>query len=181
VNSFNQTGSVVREEAYRLPRSARQYDSRTARKPSKPRAARPSRTSSLRDFCRALPATTEDVKWGDDLVFSVGGKMYAAFDLDNEVEYGFKCDDDDFDRLTAMPGIIPAPYAARFGWVAIRKKGALTPTEARALLKKSYGLVMAGLPRKVRLALTADGGDWSETAGKEPAPQAKAPARSRRM
>jgi predicted DNA-binding protein (MmcQ/YjbR family) len=32
---------------------------------------------ALRDLCRALPAVTEDIKWGHDLCFSVAGKMFA--------------------------------------------------------------------------------------------------------
>ncbi len=48
------------------------------------------------------------------------------------------------------PGIIPAPYAARFGWVKILKRGALSAADAKKLLRKSYDLVLAGLPRRVR-------------------------------
>src|SRR5687767_14350768 len=69
--------------------------------------------SPLAEFCRSLPGTTEDIKWGDDLVFSVGpsggskagAKMYAAFDLEDSGQLGFKCSDEDFDRLTDIPGI----------------------------------------------------------------------------
>src|SRR5471032_692099 len=31
-----------------------------------------------KEFCRALPGATEDVKWENSLVFSVGGKMFAV-------------------------------------------------------------------------------------------------------
>jgi predicted DNA-binding protein (MmcQ/YjbR family) len=31
----------------------------------------------LRDFCLTLNAATEDIKWGNNLVFSVGGKMFC--------------------------------------------------------------------------------------------------------
>jgi predicted DNA-binding protein (MmcQ/YjbR family) len=112
---------------------------------------------SLRDFCRSLPHTTEDVKWGDDLVFSVEGKMYAAFDLDDEHELGFKCDDEDFERLTRLEGIIPAPYAARFGWVKVLGRRVLPAAELRGLLRKAHGLVFAGLPRGVRRRLSGEG------------------------
>lgn len=33
----------------------------------------------LISFCRNLPKATEDIKWGKDLVFSVGNKMFAVF------------------------------------------------------------------------------------------------------
>ena len=111
------------------------------------------KAGSLKDFCRSLPHTTEDVKWGADHVFSIGGKMYAAFNLDDEKQLGFKCDDEDFDRLTAIEGVIPAPYAARFGWVSIRDRRAIPAAELLALIRKSYDLVFAGLPAKTRRTL----------------------------
>ena len=33
---------------------------------------------SLREFCLSLPGATADIKWGQDLVFSVGKKMFCA-------------------------------------------------------------------------------------------------------
>src|SRR5438128_7295584 len=33
---------------------------------------------TIRSICRALPDVTEDIKWGADLVFSVGGKMFCV-------------------------------------------------------------------------------------------------------
>ena len=32
----------------------------------------------LRTFCMKLPAVTEDIKWGHDLVSSVGSKMFCV-------------------------------------------------------------------------------------------------------
>jgi predicted DNA-binding protein (MmcQ/YjbR family) len=113
---------------------------------------------ALQGFCRGLPGATEDVKWGNDLVFSVGKKMFAAFDEEKGLPVGFKCSDEDFDALTRRPGIIPAPYAARFGWVSVQKSGALTQARAKGLIGASYRLVLAGLPRRVRETLNAGGG-----------------------
>lgn len=105
---------------------------------------------ALEAFCRTLPGTTEDIKWGADRVFSVGGKMYAGFDADGDIGVSFKCSDDDFDRLTRKPGIIPAPYAARFGWVSVQTKDALTQSEAKRLIEASYRLVRDKLPTRLR-------------------------------
>ena len=33
---------------------------------------------AIRQLCRALPHVTEDIKWDDDLVFSIGGKMFIV-------------------------------------------------------------------------------------------------------
>ena len=107
----------------------------------------------LKAICRSLPGTTEDVKWADNHVFSVGGKMFAVFDMDDRELYSFKCDDDDFDELTERDGLIPAPYAARFGWVKVQTPGALAPAEAGRLIRRSHALVASKLTRKLRREL----------------------------
>ena len=33
---------------------------------------------TLRKICSSLPAVTEDIKWGNDLVFTVGDKMFSV-------------------------------------------------------------------------------------------------------
>jgi predicted DNA-binding protein (MmcQ/YjbR family) len=118
-----------------------------ARRTRKPIARR---AESLKDFCRSLPGTTEDIKWGSDHVFSVGKKMYASFDEDSEKDFAFKCDDIDFERLTGIDGIIPAPYAARFGWVMVQRPAVLRKKEWQRLLRKSYDQVFAKLPARIR-------------------------------
>jgi predicted DNA-binding protein (MmcQ/YjbR family) len=116
----------------------------------------------LADFCRTLAGTTEDVKWGNDLVFSVGKKMYAGFGVDDAAErhVGFKCDDIDFERLTKVKGVKPAPYAARFGWVAVDRveaKPGLGDDKIKALLTKSHGIVASCLPAKLKRELGLEG------------------------
>ena len=107
-------------------------------------------TRRLEEFCRGLPGVTEDIKWADHLVFSVGGRMFVSFNEDAGVPMGFKCSDDDFDRLPKKKGIIPAPYAARFGWVSVLQRSALSQAEAKKQVRASYDLVVAALPRRVR-------------------------------
>src|SRR5471032_1243808 len=36
------------------------------------------RLATLQAMCRSCPGATQDVKWGHDLCFSVGGRMFAA-------------------------------------------------------------------------------------------------------
>ena len=62
---------------------------------------------TLRDFCRALPAVTEDVKWGHDLCFSVAGKMFCVASLDGPLTFSFKVRDEEFDELSNSPGLRP--------------------------------------------------------------------------
>ena len=78
---------------------------------------------AVRKFCRALPGATEDVKWGNDLVFSVGGKMFAVVCLEPPHQISFKCTPEEFAELIEREGIIPAPYLARAMWVQERQLG----------------------------------------------------------
>jgi predicted DNA-binding protein (MmcQ/YjbR family) len=104
-------------------------------------------------FCRSLPHATEDIKWGKDLVFSVGGKMFACFDNEEHKQFSFKATPENFVLLTASDGIIPAPYVARYHWVAITRADALPQEMIKELMRESYQLVLDQLPAKVRGAL----------------------------
>ncbi|MFS2005773.1 MmcQ/YjbR family DNA-binding protein [Duganella sp. CT11-25] len=102
-------------------------------------------------LCRSFPGATEDTKWGADLVFSVGEKMFAVTELDDKAKgISFKVDDDRFLELTDRPGIIPAPYLARAKWVYIEDLKSISDAEAGALLKRSYELVFAKLTKKLQ-------------------------------
>jgi len=110
----------------------------------------------VRRYCMNLPHTSEKVQWGADLVFKIGGKMYAVAVLEpGPVSMSFKCSPEDFAELTERPGVIPAPYAARAKWVALESQDALPAAEIKKLLKKSYELVLAKLPKKTQAELKA--------------------------
>ena len=108
---------------------------------------------ALYDYCRGLPAVTEDIKWGHDLVFSVGGKMFAGFQQPKGHPFGFKVDPAVFDAMTSRKGITPAPYAARFHWVSVATLSTLSLKESKALLAESHRLVAEKLPKKFRARL----------------------------
>ena len=109
---------------------------------------------AVREYCLSLPHATESIQWGNDLVMKVGGKMFAVMVLEPaSVWISFKCTPEDFAELTERPGIIPAPYAARYYWVALQTKDALPNTELKQRLRQSYDLVLEKLPKKARAAL----------------------------
>jgi predicted DNA-binding protein (MmcQ/YjbR family) len=111
---------------------------------------------TLRTFCRSLPGVTEDVKWGSDLCFSVAKKMFVAVNLEPPHQIGFKCTAESFGELVERPGIIPAPYMARNMWVQEQSLGAtLTRRELETLVRTSYDLVVAKLPKSRRPAAGA--------------------------
>jgi predicted DNA-binding protein (MmcQ/YjbR family) len=110
----------------------------------------------LRKICIAFPGATEQIQWEDDLVFKVGGKMFAVAPLEPaRVWLTIKADPEAFVELTERPGIIPAPYLARAKWISIESPEALSQTEVTDLLRKSYELVSANLPPSKRQSLTA--------------------------
>jgi predicted DNA-binding protein (MmcQ/YjbR family) len=110
---------------------------------------------TIRAICQALPGVTEDVKWGNDLAFSVGGKMFAVVCLEPPHTVAFKCTPAEFAELVEREGIIPAPYLARAMWVQEQEMGeALEGPELERLLRTSYELVAAKLPKSTRPAAT---------------------------
>src|SRR3984893_19184575 len=110
----------------------------------------------IRDLCLSFPAVTEHVIWDNDLTFKVAGKMFAHSVLEPApVWLSFKASAENFYELTERPGIIPAPYLARAQWVALETKDALSPAELAALVRDSYDIIVAKLPKKTRDSLCA--------------------------
>jgi predicted DNA-binding protein (MmcQ/YjbR family) len=108
-------------------------------------------TETLRTFCMSLPHVTEDIKWGHDLCFLIAEKMFTVASLDSDGHcVSFKCTPEDFAELIEMEGIIPAPYMARNQWVTLQRFDALRDPEIKELIRKSYELVVAKLPKKTQ-------------------------------
>lgn len=107
---------------------------------------------TLRDYCLSFPGATESVQWGHDLVFKVGGKMFAVLDLaPGETGVSFKCTPEEFADLVEREDIRPAAYAARYYWVTVCAWNAVADRELRRLVKDSYEMVRAKLPKKTRV------------------------------
>lgn len=111
---------------------------------------------SARVYCLSFPHATENLQWGNDLVFKIAGKMFAVTVLEGASKYclSFKCTPEKFIELTEREGIDPAPYSARYHWVALERFDALREKELKALLRESYEMVRDKLPKKVRAQLT---------------------------
>ena len=110
---------------------------------------------STRAFCLSFPHVTEEVLWGNDLVFKIGGKMFSVIGLDPASDHcmSFKCTPEKFAELRERNGIVPAPYVARYHWVALESFDALPEKELKALLRNSYDLVIEKLPKKKKAEL----------------------------
>lgn len=110
---------------------------------------------SIRSFCLSLPHVDEKVQWENDLLFRIGGKMFAVVALEpsHGVLLSFKCTPEKFGELVEQDGIIPAPYVARYHWVAFERFDVLPESELKLLLKNAYQLVFEKLPKKSQAAL----------------------------
>jgi predicted DNA-binding protein (MmcQ/YjbR family) len=105
----------------------------------------------LREVCLSFPGAMEQIQWGNDLLFKVGGKMFAVTPLEPApVCLSFKASPEGFAELTERPNIIPAPYLARAQWVALQTRDALPADELARLLRDSYDMVFAKLSKKIR-------------------------------
>ena len=109
----------------------------------------------LREICLSFAGATEQIQWGSDLLFKIGGKMFAVTPLEPApVCLSFKASPENFAELTERPNIIPAPYLARAQWVALETRDALPAEELARLLRDSYEMVFAKLPKKACEALS---------------------------
>ena len=105
----------------------------------------------LRKYCLAFPGATEDIKWGNDLCFNVGGKMFTVTAADSsDAGVSLKTTPEQFAELTERQGIIPAHYVARYHWVTIEDLNAVTPAELKDLIRESYQMVFDKLPAKTK-------------------------------
>ncbi|WP_426702644.1 MmcQ/YjbR family DNA-binding protein [Rhodanobacter sp. Col0626] len=111
--------------------------------------------AQLDALCGRWPGVTRDVKWGSNLVFSVGGKMFVITHEDGSEggRLSFKVPDDRFLELTDQPGVIPAPYLARARWVSITEPSRFTTVELHALLRDAYATVRSKLSKKLQAEL----------------------------
>lgn len=108
----------------------------------------------VRSYCLTFPHATENVQWGSDLVFKIGGKMFAVVPTEPAKTWlSCKCSPEEFAELIERPGIAPAAYLARHHWVALETEDALNKAEVKRLLRRSYDLVLEKLPKKARAAL----------------------------
>jgi predicted DNA-binding protein (MmcQ/YjbR family) len=109
----------------------------------------------LEAFCGRWPGVTRDIKWGADLVLSVGGKMFAVTPADSSEggRLSFKVADERFLELTDQPGIIPAAYMARAHWISVIEPQRFNTAELQSFVLDAYVLVRLKLTKKLQAGL----------------------------
>jgi predicted DNA-binding protein (MmcQ/YjbR family) len=103
---------------------------------------------SIRAYCLSFPRATENLQWGDDLCFKVGGKIFTIVSLDNP-RLCFKCTPEAFAELIEREDIHPAPYVGRYKWVMLDRLAALRDDELEEFIRQSYDMVAAKAPGKI--------------------------------
>lgn len=108
---------------------------------------------TIRSICMALPHVTEDIKWGNDLCFSIGGKMFCVASLQVPLTIAIKVTDEEFEQLSVCIGIVPAPYVARYKWILVSDLNVFDKKKWDNYIVQSYNLVKAKLQKKILNAL----------------------------
>ncbi len=103
----------------------------------------------FREICLQLPSVTEDIKWGNDLCYSIGGKMFCVVVLSDPIKISIKVSEDQFNELCCRNGIVPAPYAARYHWILVENISVFRNKEWNTRIHHSYHLIKSKLPKKV--------------------------------
>jgi predicted DNA-binding protein (MmcQ/YjbR family) len=104
---------------------------------------------TIRAICNELPSVTEDIKWGNDLCFNISRKMFCVISLEIPIKVCVKVTDEEFEELSSRPGIIPAPYVARYKWILVENVSVFSLDQWEFYIKQSYNLVKAKLPGKL--------------------------------
>lgn len=109
----------------------------------------------LRTLSKAWPGVSAEIKWEDDLIFMVAGKMFCGLCVKGPElgKLAFKVEEARFLELTDRPGFRPAPYMARAHWVALDDPSMVPAAELDALLRWAYELVFARLSKKLQREL----------------------------
>jgi predicted DNA-binding protein (MmcQ/YjbR family) len=100
---------------------------------------------AIRAYCLAFPRATENLQWGEDLCFKIGGKIFAIVSLDS-LRMCFKCAPETFAELIEREDIRPAPYVGRYKWVMLDRLDALRDEELKESIRLSYEMVAAKAP-----------------------------------
>ena len=115
--------------------------------------------AQVKALCRGLPQATETL-YGEPynfLVYAVGGKKFAYFKTSEPERWRFsvRVTPDRFVELTDMPGVKPARYRGRYGWITIVTVTAFPGDYLEALVDASYRRALDSLGTGKRRALAA--------------------------
>ena len=108
---------------------------------------------SLRDYCIALPGTTEELPFGPDtLVFKVMGKVFLLTSLDSpSFSFNVKCEPEKAEELRASYADVQAGYHMnKKHWNTVHVTGSVSSDLLFSWVRDSYDLVVNTLPKNAK-------------------------------
>lgn len=123
--------------------------------------------AALKALLESMPGATEEFPFSiGTSVFKVAGKVFALTRFDDEpLHVSLKCEPELAAQLRiAHPAIVPGYHLNKRHWNTVTIDGSLPDEMVRELVEDSYDLVVAGLPRRTRVALGWSGEDPASSA-----------------
>ena len=109
------------------------------------------------EMCLCLPSAEETTPFGPEvLVYKVGGKMFAAtVPEEHPPRINLKCDPErSLELRDEHPGVLPGWHMNKRHWNTVMLDEVPTVL-VKELVKHSYYLVVASLPKRLRAELTS--------------------------
>jgi len=107
----------------------------------------------LREYCLGMKGATECLPFDEfSLVLKVQGKMFALLPLDNpETRITLKCNPERAITLREeFSAIVPAYHFNKKHWNTVKADPQISKDFMCELIRHSYDLVVAGLPKKLK-------------------------------
>src|SRR5437879_13843270 len=105
---------------------------------------------AFREYCLTKPAATEDTPFGpDNIVFKVGGKMFALAALDEvPPTVNLKCDPDlALDLRDRHDEVRPGYHMNKKHWNTVEIEAGIPDIELRKMIDHPYERVVKRLPK----------------------------------
>lgn len=116
--------------------------------------------SELYDYCTAKPGAIEGYPFGEGtLVFKVAGRIFALTSPERlPPTVNLKCNPEQAVELRERYNAVqPGYHMNKQHWNTVTLDGSIPSAELRKMVDHSYALVVASLPKKVRLELREKG------------------------
>ena len=119
--------------------------------------------AQLKNYCSGLPGATGRLYEppSNVLVYSVEGKWFAYFKTSAPERWRFsvRVESEQFVWLTDLPGMKPARYRGRYGWITIVDVRRVQPQFLKELVRESYERALRGLSKRRQVAIAATPGN----------------------
>ncbi|NIB44366.1 hypothetical protein HBA55_32530 [Pseudomaricurvus alkylphenolicus] len=114
-------------------------------------------TEQVKDYCRSFPGVTRKLSGhpANVLSFSVQNKKFAYFKTSapEKWRFSFRVTPERFLELTDQPGIKPARYMHRYGWVTVVNVTSMDEVYLQELIDWSFEKAVSGLSKKLQREL----------------------------